>query len=421
MLSRRVAVIGLGYVGLPLLLSLHKKGMSAIGFDIDENKVDQLSRGMFPKDLHLPNYNGQLAVSFDEEDLAGSSIYIICVPTPTNSLNEPDLGPLVSACRTISCFLKPGDLVIIESTTFPGCMRDVCIPVLENSGLVSELHVGATVDNSFQVAYSPERINPGDQEKTLEKITKVVSGGSEASRRLVKLLYSEIISAELYEAPSIEVAEFAKAIENAQRDLNIAFMNEIMVLAQAMEIDFWDVWRAAKTKWNFLPFVPGLVGGHCISVDPYYLAMKAKELNCPTDVILAGRARNDSMVSYWAKLFHERATSKGLVEILVLGLTFKENVADFRNSQNLRLARELNSMGLKVSVCDPYLGEFDLTNDQFTIIGINVLPKHLADSRSLVIRAVGHREFSLNPVLGALSDLKQRGRYYDISATATHC
>ena len=348
---RQVAVIGLGYVGLPLAVAFSRH-TRVIGFDIDRKRVAELRRGVDTtgevrkEDLLQP----RLSFTADPEDLYGSEVFIVTVPTPVDATKRPDLRPLESASRTVGRYLNPGAVVVYESTVYPGCTEEVCIPLLEE---VSGLRAG----KDFRVGYSPERINPGDPEHTLETIVKVVGGMDPETTDFLARLYGLVVKAGVHKAPDIRTAEAAKVIENIQRDLNIALMNELAMLFHRLGLDTQAVLEAAGTKWNFLRFTPGLVGGHCIPVDPYYLTHKAQEVNFHPHLILAGRRINDHMGRYVAQETIKLLIRAGHVvkgsRVLVLGATFKENVPDVRNSRVVDLVQELQGYGCVVQVYDP--------------------------------------------------------------------
>lgn len=344
-----IAVIGLGYVGLPLAVALARH-FPVLGFDIDKSRVEELGRGedrtreIEPDILRATS----LRLSADTADLPGQAIYIVTVPTPVDEKNVPDLGPVRSASRTVGQALKtkaaPGAIVVYESTVYPGVTEDICGPLLEQ---ISGLNCG----KDFFLGYSPERINPGDKVHTVDKITKVVAGQTPDVAKLLAGIYGKITSGGIHLAPTIKTAEAAKVIENAQRDINIAFINEIAMIFGKMDISTYDVLEAAGTKWNFLKFQPGLVGGHCIGVDPYYLAHRAEELGHHARIILSGRAINDGMSGHVAEAVSARIAPKG--NVLLLGLTFKEDVPDLRNSKVADLAGALKRLGHSVTIHDP--------------------------------------------------------------------
>jgi UDP-N-acetyl-D-galactosamine dehydrogenase len=348
----KLAVIGLGYVGLPIALAFAKK-LSVVGFDINAERVAQMQQGIDPsQELEASAFEGSTIVFTDKlEELRTASFYVVAVPTPIDASRTPNLKPLLSATRTVGQVLKKGDCVVFESTVYPTCTEQDCLPILEElSGL--KLH------EDFSIGYSPERINPGDKERTIEKIIKVVSGSDAAALDLIASVYELIIEAGVYRASSIQVAEAAKVIENTQRDLNIALMNELSIIFDKMDIPTMEVLKAAGTKWNFLNFYPGLVGGHCIGVDPYYLTFKAQQLGYNPQVILSGRRINDNMSSHVATrlvqlMLQESKPIKG-ARVLVMGITFKENVSDIRNSKVADLVHALQEFLIEVDVTDPY-------------------------------------------------------------------
>lgn len=350
-MSDTVAVIGLGYVGLPVAVGFAQT-RPVVGFDIDETRIAQLREGV-DRTGEVPSQRlttGRLTFTSNKADLAAASVYVVTVPTPINTNRQPNLDPLIAASRSVGPFLKPGDLVVFESTVFPGVTEEICGPVLaECSGLRQGV--------DFELGYSPERINPGDHVHRLETITKVVSGDSERSLERVAELYLSIVDAGVHRAPSIKVAEAAKVIENTQRDLNIALMNELALIFDRMGIRTADVLAAAGTKWNFMPFTPGLVGGHCIGVDPYYLTAKAELLGYHPQVILSGRRINDGMGEFIAQKLIKLLIAQGKpvkgARVGILGLTFKEDVPDLRNSRVPDIVHELVEFGVEVLVHDP--------------------------------------------------------------------
>jgi UDP-N-acetyl-D-galactosamine dehydrogenase len=384
--EKSIAVIGLGYVGLPLALEFARK-YKVVGFDINPKRVEMLRRGEDPsKEVKPDEFSGRhITFSHELSDIRDCSFYIVAVPTPIDEAKSPDLKPLLGASRTVGKVLKKGDYVIFESTVYPGCTEEDCIPVMEKeSGLV--------FNKDFKVGYSPERINPGDKVNTLTKILKIVSGSDEESLEEIASLYGSIITAGIHRAPTIKVAEAAKIIENTQRDLNISLMNELSLIFDKMNINTYDVIEAAGTKWNFLKFSPGLVGGHCIGVDPYYLTYKATELGLHPRVIAAGRFTNDMMGAHIAKVAIKKLISndkkiKG-AKILILGATFKEDVADIRNSKIVDIVRELKSFSVDVEVVDPRAdGE-----EVFEEYGFH-LNKEIGKNYDGVIAAVCHQEY----------------------------
>ncbi len=383
----KVAIIGLGYVGLPLAVEFGKI-MDVVGFDIDRSRIDELKKGhdrtreMTPKEL---SESIRLTFSFNSADLRDANYFIITVPTPVDDYKQPDLKPLVSASKSVGQALKKNDIVIYESTVYPGCTEEICVPVLEQvSGMV--------YNRDFFCGYSPERINPGDKLHRVTTIKKVTSGSTPEVADRVDQLYRKIIIAGTHLASSIKVAEAAKVIENSQRDINIAFVNELALIFEKMGIDTHEVLAAAGTKWNFLPFKPGLVGGHCIGVDPYYLTHKAEGLGYRPEVILSGRRINDNMGIHIAsriiKLMaqYEQPIKGG--RILVLGMTFKENCPDIRNSKVVDVVRELKSYGTDVDVYDPHANPQEVSHE-YNIKLIATLEK----SYHAIVLAVSHDEF----------------------------
>lgn len=384
----KIAIIGLGYVGLPLAVEFGKK-YPVLGFDINNTRISELKSG-FDKTLEsnkeeiLASKN--LRFSSNPEDLDEYNIFIVTVPTPINQFKSPDLTPLLKASEMIGYHLKKGDIVIYESTVYPGCTEEDCVPVLEKiSGLI--------FNKDFYCGYSPERINPGDKINTLTKIKKVTSGSTIEVAKIVDELYKSIIIAGTHKAPSIKVAEASKAIENAQRDVNISFVNELAIIFDKMNIDTTDVIEAAGTKWNFLMYRPGLVGGHCIGVDPYYLAHKSESLGYHPEVILSGRRVNDNMGMFVAnkvvKLLIKKGHKIDKAKALVLGVTFKENCPDIRNSKVVDIFNELKQFGMEVDVYDPHADDFEV-NKEYGII----LTSSLVDCKyDAIILAVSHSEF----------------------------
>ena len=358
--GRKIAVVGLGYVGLPVAVSFARSGVPVVGFDVDEARIAELRKGndrtreVKAEDLRQE----RLVVTSDPKEMRTSDFFIVTVPTPIDVARRPDLRAMIAASRSVGGVLKKGDIVVYESTVYPGAVEEDCIPVLAG---ISGLKPGV----DFTVGYSPERINPGDKQHRFETITKVVSAQDAQTLDIVANVYRSVVTAGIYRAPSIKVAEAAKVIENTQRDLNIAFMNELSLIFQALNIDTADVLAAARTKWNFMPFEPGLVGGHCIGVDPYYLTFRAETAGYHPEVILAGRRINDGMGQRVAREcvrgLLRRKTHGGVVT--VLGLTFKENVPDTRNSKVIDIVRELQSFGLTVQLHDPMADAADAKHE----------------------------------------------------------
>ena len=386
-----IAILGLGYVGLPLAVAFSKK-YNTLGFDINEAKASLIASGVDPtneldgNELSLA-LQSQLQITSDPALLASCTTFIITVPTDINPDKSPNLEPLIAASLLVSKHLKKGDLVIYESTTYPGCTEEVCVPILnENSGLI--------FNEDYTVGYSPERINPGDKQRNVTNIIKVTSGSTKETAIEVDALYNSIITAGTHLAPSIKVAEAAKAIENAQRDVNISFINELALIFDKLEIDTGDVLAAAGTKWNFLPFKPGLVGGHCISVDPYYLAHKAQEVGHNPQVILSGRRINDSMglhvASSVVKLLHQKELPVKGGRALILGLAFKENTGDVRNSKVVDVYQELKSFGMEVDMYDPLANPAQALKEY----GIELVQEILLSNYQAILLAVPHETFS---------------------------
>jgi UDP-N-acetyl-D-galactosamine dehydrogenase len=385
--EKTIAIIGLGYVGLPLALEFSKK-YRVVGFDINPKRVDMLNRHEDPsKEVSAEEFKGcDISFSHKLDDIANCNFYVVAVPTPIDEGKNPDLKPLVGASKTVGKVLKKGDYVVFESTVYPGCTEEDCIPVMEaESGL-------SFANNDFKVGYSPERINPGDKVNTLTKILKIVSGNDAESLEEIASLYGSIITAGIHKAPTIKVAEAAKIIENTQRDLNISLMNELSLIFDKMNINTYDVIEAAGTKWNFLKFSPGLVGGHCIGVDPYYLTYKATELGLHPRVIAAGRFTNDMMGAHIAKVAIKKLISndkqiKG-AKILILGATFKEDVADIRNSKIIDIVKELKSYSVDVEVVDPRAD----SEEVFEEYGFHLADK-IGSGYDGIIAAVSHKEY----------------------------
>lgn len=384
--GRKIAVIGLGYVGLPVAAAFARAGVPVIGFDIDQRRIAELrtfhdrTHEVEAADLQ----HASLSFTHDSKGLSSSDFFIVTVPTPIDEARQPDLGAMFAASRTVGSVLKAGDIVVYESTVYPGAVEDDCVPLLEKA---SGLKAGV----DFKVGYSPERINPGDKQHRFETIMKVVSAQDAPTLDIVASVYGSVVAAGIHRAPSIKVAEAAKVIENTQRDLNIAFMNELSLIFQALNIDTGDVLAAARTKWNFMPFQPGLVGGHCIGVDPYYLTYRAERAGYHPEVILAGRRINDGMGQRVAREcirgLLRRKSNGGVVTIL--GLTFKEDVPDTRNSRVIDIIRELESFGLKVQVNDPMADPADAMHEY----GVKLVDIDALEPADAVIMAVAHQSY----------------------------
>ncbi len=397
--KRRLAVIGLGYVGLPLATEFAKH-YAVCGFDTDAARVQELRSG-HDATLEVPATVLQsvlvqndslsttgLQISGKVANIRDATIYIITVPTPVDRYHRPDLAPLIAASNTVGTCLKRGDIVIYESTVYPGVTEEVCVPVLEKVS-------GLCLNKDFYVGYSPERINPGDKEHTITKVVKITSGSTPEAAVVIDELYAGIITAGTHLAPSIKVAEAAKVIENAQRDINIAFMNELSKIFRHLNIDTGEVLAAAATKWNFLPFKPGLVGGHCIGVDPYYLAQKAMEVGYHPEIILAGRRLNDGMGAYIAgevvKLMVKKEIQLVGSKALVLGITFKENCPDVRNTRVIDIVKQLESYHIQVDIFDPWV-QPDMLQKEYGQASLAALPAN--SNYDAVIVAVAHQQFT---------------------------
>jgi UDP-N-acetyl-D-galactosamine dehydrogenase len=406
----KLAIIGLGYVGLPLAVEFGSK-RQVVGFDINPRRIDELKSG-YDSTLETVGEEltaaAQLTFTTNADELSDCNCYIVTVPTPIDGYKRPDLTPLIKASETVGQVLKKNDIVIYESTVYPGCTEEDCVPVLEK-------HSGLKFNQDFYCGYSPERINPGDKEHRVTTIKKVTSGSTPEVADLVDLLYNEIITAGTYKAESIKVAEAAKVIENTQRDLNIALINELALIFNKMGIDTEAVLKAAGSKWNFLPFRPGLVGGHCIGVDPYYLTHKAQAIGYHPEIILAGRRLNDNMGTYVVAQLVKAMTQRRIhvdgARVLVMGLTFKENCPDLRNTRVLDIVAELRDYQCDVDVFDPWVTAEEAEHEH----GITPIAKPTADSYDAIILAVAHEQFkamgapairALGKVNSILYDLK---------------
>ena len=400
MKNNKIAIIGLGYVGLPLAVEFSKK-YKVVGFDINAQRVEELGKGedhtleVAPDDLKkvlvehsiaLSNGDIGLLPSSDVMDITSANIYIVTVPTPVDKNNRPILTPLLKASEMIGKVLQTGDIVIYESTVYPGCTEEDCVPVLEKSS-------GLVFNKDFFCGYSPERINPGDKEHTVAKIKKVTSGSTEEIAEVVDDLYNSIITAGTFKATSIKVAEAAKVIENSQRDINIAFVNELAKIFNKLNIDTQDVLAAASSKWNFLPFKPGLVGGHCIGVDPYYLAQKAQEVGYHPEIILSGRRMNDSMGAYIASEVVKLMVAKEIpvkgAKTLLLGITFKENCPDIRNTKAIDVYKELQSYHMDIDLYDPWANAEEVQRE----FGVALKSSIANEKYDTIILAVAHKQF----------------------------
>ncbi len=421
----KIAVIGLGYVGLPLARLFATK-YPVVGFDINQKRIEELRTGndstfeveadvlqsVLVNESPLNKENGKgFFASADFQDIKDANIYVVTVPTPVDKHNRPDLTPLYKSSETVGKMLSEGDIVIYESTVYPGATEEECIPVLERVS-------GMKFNEDFFAGYSPERINPGDKEHTVEKILKVTSGSTPEIGKIVDDLYKSVIVAGTHLAPSIKVAEAAKVIENSQRDINIAFVNELAKIFNLLEIDTHAVLAAASTKWNFLPFKPGLVGGHCIGVDPYYLAQKAQENGYHPEIILAGRRLNDSMGQYVASELVKCMIKKNLningAEVLNLGITFKENCPDVRNTKAVDVIRGLEDYALQVTTFDPWANSEEVVHE-YDLTVVNEIPEKKFDA---IILTVAHKEF-MN--LDLRKYLKDDGVIYDVKGILADC
>jgi UDP-N-acetyl-D-galactosamine dehydrogenase len=407
-----VAVVGLGYVGLPLAVAFGKK-YRTIGFDLSEEKIEAYRRHVDPTgEIESADLEAaRLTLTTKPEMLREADFVVVAVPTPVDDAHIPDFGPLVGASTSVGRNLKPGATVVFESTVYPGATEEVCIPLIEK-------HSGLKWKKDFSVGYSPERINPGDKEHTLTRIVKVVSGDSAASLEHVADMYGSVIEAGVHRASSIKVAEAAKVIENTQRDLNIALVNELSLIFRRIGIDTLEVLEAAGTKWNFLPFRPGLVGGHCIGVDPYYLTHKAEAMGYHPQVILAGRRINDGMGRHIAEQTVKCMIQRGLAvkgaDVIVLGLTFKENCADLRNSKVIDIIHELQSYGANVHVHDPVASPEHAQHEYgITLRSWNELPRANA-----VVAAVAHQELVAHDLDQLCAKLVPNGVYVDVKCKA---
>jgi UDP-N-acetyl-D-galactosamine dehydrogenase len=407
----RLAIVGLGYVGLPLAIEFGKR-YDTLGFDIDPGRVGELQDGhdrtreVEPHELRAA---GRLRFSADAAALAGHDVFVVTVPTPIDAFKRPDLRPLEAASATVGRALRKGGVVVYESTVYPGCTEDVCVPILERES-------GLRFNVDFFCGYSPERINPGDRQHRITGILKVTSGSTPEAATFVDALYASVIPAGTHKASSIKVAEAAKVIENTQRDLNIALVNELALIFNRMGIDTLEVLEAAGTKWNFQPYRPGLVGGHCIGVDPYYLTHKAQEVGHHPEVILAGRRINDGMGRYVADQLIRLMGRKGLnpvgARILVLGLAFKENCPDVRNTRVVDIVTELREFGAQVDVHDPWIDPSEAEREY----GLRLVATPAAGAYDAIVLAVAHREFRAMPVAAIRAFARPGGVLYDVKS-----
>ena len=394
----KIAVVGLGYVGLPLAAAFSEK-YEVVGFDVNAKRIEELKSG-YDRTLELSNEQMKKAIdngmkfSLNLDDIRSCNFFIVTVPTPIDKNKRPDLTPVVKATESVAKVLKKGDIVVYESTVYPGVTEEICVPLLEKSGL--------KFNKDFFCGYSPERINPGDKEHTVTKIKKITSGSTPEIAEKVDEIYRSIITAGTHKASSIKVAEAAKVIENTQRDINIAFINELAMLFEKLHINTIDVLEAAGTKWNFLNFRPGLVGGHCIGVDPYYLTHKAQEVGYNPEMILAGRRINDDMGRYAADQVIKLMIRKGVLinkaRALVLGMTFKENCPDIRNSRVIDVVDELKDFGCKVDVTDPWADSAEVKHEY----GFDLVKEYNLDDYDCIVIAVAHNEFKKLNLKGRL-------------------
>jgi UDP-N-acetyl-D-galactosamine dehydrogenase len=409
MAQARIGIVGLGYVGLPLAVAFGRR-YPTMGFDLKADRIAELESGhdstmeTSPEELASA---GQLSFTSDPAGLVDCNVYIVTVPTPINAAKVPDLSPLKRASRTLGGLVRPGDVVIFESTVYPGATEEVCVPIIEELS-------GLKFNEDFFAGYSPERINPGDKEHRVETILKVTAGSTPEAADFVDALYASVITAGTYKASSIRVAEAAKVIENTQRDVNIALINELAMIFNRLGIDTLEVLEAAGTKWNFLPFRPGLVGGHCIGVDPYYLTHKSQEVGYHPAMILAGRRINDNMALYVANRIVRLMIKQGITvrgsRVLVLGLTFKENCPDIRNTKVVDMVRELADLGARVDVHDPWVDPAESRHEY----GIEPIAAPERAAYQAVVLAVAHREFKAMGPEGIRAFLADPGVLYDI-------
>lgn len=403
----KLAVVGLGYVGLPIALEFAKQ-IKVVGFDINQKRVDMMRKNIDPSnELEPHEFEGcDIHFTADLNELKEVDFFIVAVPTPIDASKEPNIKPLISASTTVGKVLKKGDYVVYESTVYPGCTEEDCIPVLEEVS-------GLKWKEDFHVGYSPERINPGDKVHTLASIVKVSSGDTPESAENIAKTYELVVKAGVHRAPTLKVAEAAKIIENTQRDVNIALMNELSIIFDKMNINTFDVLEAAGTKWNFLKFFPGLVGGHCIGVDPYYLTHKARELGYHAKIINSGRYINDSMGFYVAKQCVKRILAKGTSiidsKVLVMGATFKEDVSDIRNSKVIDLIKEFESFSCKVEIVDPHADKEEFKEEY----GYDLIDEPKGKYEAVVV-AVNHKEYATLPESYFQNLLTEKGEFVDI-------
>lgn len=405
----KVAIIGLGYVGLPLAIEFSKK-IKIIGFDINKQRINELNKN-YDRTLEISSKNIKLAkkikFTHDENELKSCNCYIVTVPTPVDKYKQPNLVPLISATKLIAKYIKKKNIVIYESTVFPGCTEEVCVPVLEK-------HSKLKLNKDFFCGYSPERINPGDKKRRISDINKIISGSTPETLKFIGKLYKQIIKVKIHRAPNIKVAEAAKVIENIQRDLNIALINELFLLFNRLQINTKDVLDAAQTKWNFLPFKPGLVGGHCIGVDPYYLTHKASSIGHYSEIILAGRRINDEMPNYLTSKIIEVLNKKSILimntKILIMGLTFKENCPDLRNSGIKKVFDNLNSAGCNLDLHDPLADK----NEVEKIYKKTPIDKIIPNNYDAILVLVGHSQYKKIKLETLIKYCKTNSLIYDL-------
>tara|TARA_Y100000591_G_scaffold319442_1_gene331518 strand:- start:405 stop:1700 length:1296 start_codon:yes stop_codon:yes gene_type:complete len=406
-----IAVIGLGYVGLPLAVEFGKK-FKVIGFDLDDNRIKELHSG-YDRTNELSDSDlstlDKIKITTNKEDISNSDTYIITVPTPVDKNNKPNLQSIISASEIVGSMLKKNNLVIYESTVFPGCTEEICVPILEKSSKLK-------YNYEFFCGYSPERINPGDKAHTFKNITKIVSGSNKDTLDIVDMLYGSVVVAGTYRVPSIKVAEAAKVIENTQRDINIAIVNELALIFDRLNINTSEVLEAASTKWNFLPFKPGLVGGHCIGVDPYYLTHKALEVGYHPEVILAGRKINDNMGTFIAEKTVSELVNKDTnpinAKITIMGLAFKENCSDFRNTKVLKIIEKFNDYNCQISITDSWVLEKDVKSN----LGLDLISLDNIAHQDAIVIAVGHREYCNFKIVDWEKMLKPNGVIIDVKS-----
>ncbi len=409
--KKKIAVIGLGYVGLPLAVEFGKK-FNVVGFDLDDVRVKELHNG-YDRTNELNHSElsilDKIKITTNKEDISDLDVYIITVPTPVDKNNRPNLKPIILASEIVGSLLKEDNIVIYESTVFPGCTEEICIPILEKSSKLK-------YNSDFFCGYSPERINPGDRKHTFTSITKIVSGSNKETLDIVDMLYRSVVLEGTYRASSIKVAEAAKVIENTQRDVNIALINELALIFDRLNINTSEVLEAASTKWNFLPFKPGLVGGHCIGVDPYYLTHKAIEVGHHPEIILAGRKINDNMGTFIAEKTVSEIVANDInpinAKITILGLAFKENCPDFRNTKVLKIIEKLNDYNCQINIADSWVSEEEVKNN----LGIDLISIDDIVEQDAIIIAVGHREYCNFKIEDWEKMLKPNGAIIDVKS-----